>query len=138
MLASLFGSVEADTIGGIVVLIVTVVGGALSSRLRDRRATKKADEKTVLKKLEELSTVTNEMHIAMVGASPTLFDPNPKPGLVTIVPKLQASVERVEHTLFVNGGEGNTIVDRLERVEAIGKANGLIASRVESVQHEQD
>jgi hypothetical protein len=112
-----FSGVLENVLAGLALLVVSYVGGSLVARRRERGASKKVEEKSVLDRLEEQGRSISEMHTALVGAEPTPFNPNPQPGLVQIVPKLEKSVKKIEETLFTNGGHKNTVLDRLSRIE---------------------
>lgn len=125
-------------IAGVAVLIVGAVSTAWIAQRRNKVAAKKEEEKTLNERLDEFTAKIGELHAALVGQKATDLNPNPPPGIVDIVPKLKASMDRVEHTLFVNGGKGNTIVDRMERLEGALKLGVESVQRIEGSQVSQE
>lgn len=136
--SGLFSNIFANVVGGVVVLVVTVVGTAWMSQRRGKKEDRQKETKSNSDKLDQVVSLTNEMHVALVGATPSPMNPFPQPGLVEIVPDLLKRTTKIEHTLFTNGGKNNTIVDRMQRLEKKLDVGVASAGRIEVQQTDQE
>jgi hypothetical protein len=120
--------------------LVPVVTGAVAGVVAKSWLGKRSDEKTASKKARELveadaklkETTTNEtldnlikqvgeMYVAIVGEDPSPLFPDGRAGILSMVRAVDGRVTSIEHTLFQNGGTGNTVLDRLGRIESLQK-----------------
>lgn len=129
--SSIFSNLTANVIGGLVVLVVTVGGGAWQQQRRSKKEAKKKEEKSNSQKLDTLTELVDEMHVGLVGAKRTPFNPNPAPGALD-------RIAAIEHTLFTNGGQHNTVLDRLQRLETALKNGTDGVERIETHQSSQE
>lgn len=135
--AAFFSSVGADALAGLAVLIVGTIGAAWNSKRRKKKANFIESEEEREQADADMLRLVQQMHTALVGDEPSPFNPNPTPGLVKTVPELLRRTERIEHTLYTNGGKGNTIVDRMERMEgALKQGNKNIVTIKETQDRE--
>ena len=119
------GGTVAFVIGGAVMAFFGVVGRRAENRQADNRAKTHAEQVAEDKLDAELEALVRQMHAALVTPSPTELIPHPPIGLVDTVAEIkqiQAKVAgrllRVETTLTQNGGSGNTLLDRISRIES--------------------
>jgi NADH:ubiquinone oxidoreductase subunit 6 (subunit J) len=134
VLASVFGSIEVQVAAGLVVVVVAASVTSLNARRRQKKEAKMKNEELMLQRLNTLTTLTEAMHVALVGGEKTALNPTPDPGLVTIVPDLLRRTQKIETTLFTNGGRNNTIVDRMDRLEKMLNSGVASVQRVEAAQ----
>lgn len=124
-----FGSLEANIIGALVVAVVVAAVTSFIARRRKSREVKKEDELSANEKLEKVIALAESMHVALIGADATALNPDPPPGLVK-------DVALIKRTLYENGGKGNTVLDRLDRMEKRTNAGVAAVQRVENRQTE--
>lgn len=125
-----FGSLESNIIGALVAALVIGAVTSFVARRRNKRTVKKKEEATQGEKLDAALALVAEMHVALVGADPTELNPSPAPGLVK-------DVALIKRTLYENGGKGNTVLDRLDRMEKTVTSGAAGIKRVETRQTEQ-
>lgn len=136
--STVFSNILVDAIGGLVVIIVTAAVSGGIGRVRLGRSKKKEEGQSVLEKVNGVEALVTEMHVALVGADPTPLNPNPPPGIVDVVADVAKRTSRIEHTLFINGGKGNTVIDRLERIEGGSEAAKRVETKQTSLEHERE
>ena len=118
LLSTVFsGTLEASVVGGLAVLAVGTITTSFIGTLRKKRGARMRDERTLLERIDNITRLAESMHIVLVGPPKTDLNPNPAPGLVAIVPDLLSRTQKIEKTLFTNGGQNNTILDRMDRLE---------------------
>lgn len=105
---------------------------------REKKEKKEKIAEVTLEEIKKLTEISNAMHVVLVGAEPSPLNPYPDPGLVTTVPELLRRTTKIENTLFKNGGAGNTVLDRLGRIEEAASANQITTDSIEQHQSDQE
>jgi len=133
------------TIGG---LIVGAVAGLLRIGGRKKVAKESAKEqaaKDTADDFAQLRTMTTSIYDALITPPPTPFNPHPEPRLIdtvaemkTIQHQMDVRLGNVETTLTQNGGTGNTMLDRVTRIESqVGVPAHLTHGPTDLTPHEQ-